>query len=161
MEETGQPTAFEDPAAAFLAREQDQLAGIADDTLGIGTEVCDSRMLALRFGRGRLTFSLLPGRPRSCSNRRTVRRRKRFVWNSHGERYLKQQGSVVTSVHLVTVDLLLVLLALGIMDFSLFLAQTSEPPPPATQDLYTAISSMDQTTSEPECIRYSHYHSAL
>ena len=45
MEETGQPTAFEDPAAAFLAREQDQLAGIADDTLGIGTEVCDSRML--------------------------------------------------------------------------------------------------------------------
>jgi hypothetical protein len=26
----------EDPAAAFLAREQDELAGIADDTLGIG-----------------------------------------------------------------------------------------------------------------------------
>lgn len=25
----------EDPAAAFLAREQDDLAGIADDTLGI------------------------------------------------------------------------------------------------------------------------------
>ena len=25
----------EDPAAAFLAREQDDLAGIADDTLGV------------------------------------------------------------------------------------------------------------------------------
>lgn len=35
MDETGQPTAFEeDPAAAFLAREQDELAEIADDTLG-------------------------------------------------------------------------------------------------------------------------------
>lgn len=27
----------EDPAAAFLAREQDELAGIADDTLGFTT----------------------------------------------------------------------------------------------------------------------------
>lgn len=27
----------EDPAAAFLAREQDELAGIADDTLGVTT----------------------------------------------------------------------------------------------------------------------------
>lgn len=35
MDETGQPSAFEeDPAAAFLAREQDELAGIVDDTLG-------------------------------------------------------------------------------------------------------------------------------
>ena len=35
MDETGQQTAFEeDPAAAFLAREQDELAGIVDDTLG-------------------------------------------------------------------------------------------------------------------------------
>lgn len=32
MDETGQ--AFEDPAAAFLAREQNELADIADDTLG-------------------------------------------------------------------------------------------------------------------------------
>ena len=33
MDETGQATAFEeDPAAAFLAREQDELAGIVDDT---------------------------------------------------------------------------------------------------------------------------------
>lgn len=38
MDETGQTTSFEDdPAAAFLAREQDELAGIADDTLGFGT----------------------------------------------------------------------------------------------------------------------------
>lgn len=28
----------EDPAAAFLAREQDELAGIADDTLGFSTD---------------------------------------------------------------------------------------------------------------------------
>lgn len=28
----------EDPAAAFLAREQDELAGIADDTLGFTTD---------------------------------------------------------------------------------------------------------------------------
>ena len=35
MDETGQTAAFEeDPAAAFLAREQDELAGIAEDTLG-------------------------------------------------------------------------------------------------------------------------------
>lgn len=36
MDETGQPsTGFEeDPAAAFLAREQDELADIAGDTLG-------------------------------------------------------------------------------------------------------------------------------
>ena len=35
MDETGQPTAFEeDPAADFLAREQDELADIAGDTLG-------------------------------------------------------------------------------------------------------------------------------
>lgn len=35
MEETGQPTGFEeDPAAAFLAREQNELADIAEDTLG-------------------------------------------------------------------------------------------------------------------------------
>ena len=40
MEETGQPTAFdEDPAAAFMAREQEDLAGIADDTLGSGLMV--------------------------------------------------------------------------------------------------------------------------
>ena len=32
MDETGQ--AFEDPAAAFLAREQNELADIAEDTLG-------------------------------------------------------------------------------------------------------------------------------
>lgn len=38
MEETGQTTGFEeDPAAAFLAREQDELADIAEDTLGFGT----------------------------------------------------------------------------------------------------------------------------
>ena len=38
MEETGQATAGleEDPAAAFLAREQDELADIAGDTLGFG-----------------------------------------------------------------------------------------------------------------------------
>ena len=38
MEETGQTTTgFEDdPAAAFLAREQDELADIAGDTLGLG-----------------------------------------------------------------------------------------------------------------------------
>lgn len=35
MDETGQPTAFEeDPAAAFLAREQDELGGLVEDTLG-------------------------------------------------------------------------------------------------------------------------------
>ena len=35
MEETGQATGFEDdPAAAFLAREQNELADIAEDTLG-------------------------------------------------------------------------------------------------------------------------------
>lgn len=35
MDETGQQAAFEeDPAAAFLAREQDELADIAEDTLG-------------------------------------------------------------------------------------------------------------------------------
>lgn len=35
MDETGQVPAFDDdPAAAFLAREQDELAGIVDDTLG-------------------------------------------------------------------------------------------------------------------------------
>lgn len=95
MEETGQPTAFEDPAADFLAREQDQLAGIADDTLGIGIEVCDSECLLLAVWAWPLTFSLLPGRPRSFYNTRTVGRRKRFVWNSYGERYLKQQGSIV------------------------------------------------------------------
>lgn len=40
MEETGQPTAFEeDPAAAFLAQEQNELAGIAEDTLGLSSEV--------------------------------------------------------------------------------------------------------------------------
>ena len=40
MEETtGQPTSFEeDPAAAFLAREQDELADIAEDTLGFVSE---------------------------------------------------------------------------------------------------------------------------
>ena len=42
MDETGQTTNFdEDPAAAFLAREQDDLAGITDDTLagsGSGSE---------------------------------------------------------------------------------------------------------------------------
>lgn len=38
MDETGQMTGFEeDPAAAFLAREQDELADIAEDTLGFGT----------------------------------------------------------------------------------------------------------------------------
>lgn len=38
MEETGQTTGFEDdPAAAFLAREQDELADIAGDALGFGT----------------------------------------------------------------------------------------------------------------------------
>ena len=38
MEETGQATAGleDDPAAAFLAREQDELADIAGDTLGFG-----------------------------------------------------------------------------------------------------------------------------
>ena len=35
MDETGQAAAFDDdPAAAFLAREQDELAGIVEDTLG-------------------------------------------------------------------------------------------------------------------------------
>lgn len=34
MDETGQQATFEDPAAAFLAREQDELADIAEDTLG-------------------------------------------------------------------------------------------------------------------------------
>lgn len=37
MDETGQATGFgfeEDPAAAFLAREQNELADIAEDTLG-------------------------------------------------------------------------------------------------------------------------------
>ena len=35
MDETGQPPAFEeDPAAAFLAREQNELADIVEDTLG-------------------------------------------------------------------------------------------------------------------------------
>jgi len=35
MDETGQQAAFEeDPAAAFLAREQDELADIAEDPLG-------------------------------------------------------------------------------------------------------------------------------
>lgn len=49
MEETGQPTAFdEDPAAAFLAQEQDELAGIAEDTLGLGTEASE----LCGFGRG-------------------------------------------------------------------------------------------------------------
>lgn len=39
MDETGQATAFdEDPAAAFLAREQDELAGIADETFGLTTD---------------------------------------------------------------------------------------------------------------------------
>ena len=39
MDETGQTTAFdEDPAAAFLAREQDELAGIADETFGMTTD---------------------------------------------------------------------------------------------------------------------------
>ena len=39
MEETGQQTTGieEDPAAAFLAREQDELADIAGDTLGFQT----------------------------------------------------------------------------------------------------------------------------
>ena len=38
MEETGQTTTGfeEDPAAAFLAREQDELADIAGETLGLG-----------------------------------------------------------------------------------------------------------------------------
>ena len=35
MDQTGQQATFEeDPAAAFLAREQDELADIAEDTLG-------------------------------------------------------------------------------------------------------------------------------
>ena len=37
MDETGQTGVEEDPAAAFLAREQDELADIAGDTLGFGT----------------------------------------------------------------------------------------------------------------------------
>ena len=37
MDETGQTGIEEDPAAAFLAREQDELADIAGDTLGFGT----------------------------------------------------------------------------------------------------------------------------
>ena len=98
MEETGQPTAFDqDPAASFLAREQDELAGIADDTLGIGIEVCDVNACFVVWAWP-LTFSLVPGRPRSSYNRRTVRRRKRFVWNSYGERYLKEQGGISRNI---------------------------------------------------------------
>ena len=33
MDETGQHNVEEDPAASFLAREQDDLAGLVDDTL--------------------------------------------------------------------------------------------------------------------------------
>lgn len=66
MEETGQPPAFEDdPAAAFLAREQNELAGIAEDTLGMGLEVSRT---ALRFGRGRQTSILHFLLGRSCGS---------------------------------------------------------------------------------------------
>jgi len=36
----------EDPAAAFLAREQDELSGIVDDTLGFSSEQAVGELLA-------------------------------------------------------------------------------------------------------------------
>ena len=50
MEETGQTiTGFEeDPAAAFLAREQDELADIAGETLGVGVGDSEARQRAER-----------------------------------------------------------------------------------------------------------------
>ena len=54
MEETGQATGFEeDPAAAFLAREQNELADIAEDTLGFvpgGSVVRERSNIALYGG---------------------------------------------------------------------------------------------------------------
>ena len=45
MDETGQAAAFEeDPAAAFLAREQDELAEIAGDTLGFTPGASEVRL---------------------------------------------------------------------------------------------------------------------
>lgn len=38
----------EDPAAAFLAREQDELAGIADDTLG-GFTISENTTVSVRL----------------------------------------------------------------------------------------------------------------
>lgn len=54
MEETGQTTTGieEDPAAAFLAREQDELADIAGETLGLGagdTVVSEEALKLLRL----------------------------------------------------------------------------------------------------------------
>ena len=66
MEETGQTiTGFEeDPAAAFLAREQDELADIAGETLGVGVGDSEARQ---RAGRERSVtchnFSPPPRRP--------------------------------------------------------------------------------------------------
>ena len=79
MEETGQPTAFdEDPAAAFMAREQEDLAGIADDTLGSGLMVkcyCkkyNSLLCGLGVAVCKLSFHSLPGRTSGCTHRRRL-----------------------------------------------------------------------------------------
>lgn len=88
MEETGQPPAFdEDPAAAFLAKEQSDLAGIVDDTLGFGTEVSEDHNHFL----GVVAIAISPGRRCGSSYRRGhPSRRRRNVRNGTGEHYLKQ-----------------------------------------------------------------------
>ena len=49
MDETGQPSAFEeDPAAAFLAREQDELGGLVEDTLGFTPGASEVSLLPKR-----------------------------------------------------------------------------------------------------------------
>ena len=56
MDETGQPTAVEDdPAAAFLAREQDELGGLVEDTLGF-TPGASEVSLAPKSGCAPLTL---------------------------------------------------------------------------------------------------------
>lgn len=58
MDETGQPTAFEeDPAAAFLAREQDELADIADDTFGFTPGASEVSQNLSYSGRGCASFT--------------------------------------------------------------------------------------------------------
>ncbi len=67
MDETGQPRAFEDdPAAAFLAREQNELADIAEDTLGFtpGPTEAEVRVLnCYKMTRIHLWHSLFPAGP--------------------------------------------------------------------------------------------------
>jgi hypothetical protein len=67
MDETGQPTAFEeDPAAAFLAREQDELGGLVEDTLGFTPGASEVSLLPKR-GCAPLTLLVNFFRPASLS----------------------------------------------------------------------------------------------